>query len=101
MRSPAIAIAWQIWTRHRLGLSISVACLLIMVLLFPPVLLRFDDNVAFVATIIPAALVSAFIVNAVLFTDEVGSMTSGYPRRMLTLPVTTHTLAFWPLLIAV
>ena len=44
MRSPAIAIAWQIWTRHRLGLSISAACLLLMVVAFPPLLLRFDNN---------------------------------------------------------
>ena len=38
MRSPALAIAWQFWTRHRLGLSISAACLLLMVIAFPPIL---------------------------------------------------------------
>ena len=44
MRSPAVAIAWQIWTRHRLGLSISAVCLLLMVVAFPPLLLRFDND---------------------------------------------------------
>ena len=90
MRSPAVAIAWQIWTRHRLGLSISAVCLLLMVVVFPPVLLRFDDNAVLVATLIPAALIFAYIANLMLFTDEVGSLTSGYPRRMFTLPAATR-----------
>ena len=101
MRSPAVAIAWQIWTRHRLGLSISAVCLLLMVVAFPPILLRFDDNAVFVVTLIPAALIFAYVANLLLFTDEVGSLTSGYPRRMFTLPAATRTLAFWPMLIAV
>jgi hypothetical protein len=101
MRSPAIAIAWQIWSRQRFGLGLSLASLLLMVLVFPPVLLRFDHLAAFTITVILAALTSAFIVNAVIFTDEVGNMDSGYPRRMYVLPVTTGTLAFWPLLISV
>lgn len=101
MKSPALAMAWQIWTRHRLGLRISAACLLLMVIAFPPVLLRFDDDRVFVVALIPAALICAYIANALLFTDEVGSLTSGYPRRMFTLPAATRTLAFWPMLIAV
>ena len=55
----------------------------------------------FVVTLIPAALISAYVANALLFTDEVGSLTSGYPRRMFTLPAPTRTLVFWPMLIAV
>ena len=86
MRSPANAIAWQIWTRQRLGLSISTVCLLLMVVAFPPLLLRFSNLVLFVVTLIPAALISAYVANVLLFTDEVGSLTSGYPRRMFTLP---------------
>ena len=101
MRSPAIAIAWQIWTRQRLGLLISTVCLLLMILAFPPLLLRFDNVVLFVVTLIPAALISAYVANALLFTDEVGSLTSGYPRRMYTLPAATRTLALWPMLVAV
>jgi hypothetical protein len=101
MRSPAIAVAWQVWSRQRLGFSISLACLLLMVLVFPPVLLRFDHLAVFTITVGLAALTSAFIVNAVIFTDEVGNMDSGYPRRMYVLPVATGTLAFWPLLISV
>ncbi len=101
MRSPALIMAWQIWSRHRLGLRISAACLLLMVLIFPPILRNFDSNAVFVLTLIPAALIFAYVANLLLFTDEVGNLTTGYPRRMFTLPVSTRTLALWPMLIAV
>src|SRR5208337_737137 len=101
MSSPALIMAWQIWTRHRLGLRISAACLVLMVITFPPILRNFDSKAVFVLTMIPAALVSVYVANLLLFTDEVGSLTSGYPRRMFTLPVTTRTLMLWPMLIAV
>ena len=45
-------------------------------------------------------MIFAYVANLLLYTDEVGSMTSGYPRRMYTLPVTTATLVFWPMLFA-
>jgi hypothetical protein len=101
MNSPAQAILWQIWTRHRLGLSISAVCLVLMVVAMPPILLRFDDKATFVVTLIPAAVIFPYLANLVLFSDEVGSLTSGYPRRIYTLPAATHTLAFWPMLITV
>ena len=100
MNSPALVMAWQIWTRHRLGIRISAVCLLLMVIAFPPILRNFDSKAVFVLTMIPAALVSVYVANLLLFTDEVGSLTSGYPRRMFTLPVTTRTLVLWPMLIA-
>src|SRR5208337_3057750 len=100
MSSPALIMAWQIWTRHRLGLRISAACLLLMVITFPPILRNFDSDVVFVLALIPAALIFAYVANLLLFTDEVGNLNSGYPRRTFTLPVTTRTLVLWPMLIA-
>lgn len=100
MSSPALIMAWQIWTRHRLGLRISAASLLLMVIAFPPILRNFDSNVALVLTLIPAALVFIYVANLLLFTDEVGSLDAGYPRRTFTLPVATRTLVLWPMLIA-
>jgi len=100
MNSPALIMAWQIWSRHRLGIRISAVCLLLMVIAFPPILRTFDSRAVFVLSMIPAALVSVYVTNLLLFTDEVGSLTSGYPRRMFTLPVTTRTLVLWPMLLA-
>ena len=36
--------------------------------------------------------------NALLFVEEVGSLSSGYPRRMFSLPVPARTLVIWPML---
>jgi hypothetical protein len=52
-------------------------------------------------TLIPAALIFAYVANLLLFADELGNFTSGYPRRMFVLPVTSRTLVLWPMLIAV
>ncbi|MGC8643120.1 MAG: hypothetical protein ACP5XB_24945 [Isosphaeraceae bacterium] len=100
MRSPALAMLWQLWNRHRLGLSISGACLLVMIAAFPPLLRAFPEPYVLAGTWIPPVLIFAYVGNLLTFTDEVGSMTSGYPRRMYTLPVTTATLVFWPMFFA-
>lgn len=100
MKSPALAMARQLWTRHRLGLSISAASLLLMVVAFPPILRSFDSPLVLVLTLTPACLVATYVANLLLFTDEVGNMDAGYPRRMFVLPVSTRTLVLWPMLIA-
>jgi hypothetical protein len=101
MRYPALAIGWQIWTRHRRGLTISAACLMVMIAAFPPLLRAFPENYVLIASMIPPVVIFAYIANLLVFTDEIGSLTSGYPRRMFTLPVTTASLAFWPMFLAV
>jgi hypothetical protein len=99
MRSPATAIAWQLWNRHRLGLSISALCLLLMVPIYPPLLRAFPTLHVLVITLIAPVVIFAYVANLLIFTDEIGSLSSGYPRRMFTLPVATGTLVFWPMLI--
>lgn len=101
MNSPAFAVAWQIWTQHRLGLKISAVSLLLMVLLWPPILRAFDSRAVFVLASIPVVLVAAYLTNSLVFADEPGNLSSGYPRRMFTLPVRTGTLALWPMLFAI
>jgi hypothetical protein len=101
MNTVPLAFVWHIWTRHRLGISISGVCLLAMAVAFPPVLRSFDTTSVFVATMIPVALLFAYVANSLIFSEEVGSLTSGYPRRMLTLPVKNRSLTLWPTLIAV
>ena len=36
--------------------------------------------------------------NALLFVEDVGNLSSGYPRRMFSLPVPARTLVIWPML---
>jgi hypothetical protein len=101
MRSAATAIAWQLWNRHHLGLSISGLSLLLMIGVYPPLLRAFPAPHVVILTLIAPVIIFAYVVNLLIFTDEIGSLSSGYPKRMFTLPVITRTLVFWPMLIAV
>jgi hypothetical protein len=100
MRTPALAIASSIWYRHRQGLIVAAVMLLAMAIVCP-LLLRYSHAPAvMIACAAPNAIVLAYVLNALLFVEEAGSMSSSYPRHMLTLPVRTQTLAFWPILYA-
>ena len=94
MHSPAFAIAWQLWTRHRSGIVIALVTLAAMLAASPllPLVARM------IATSIVLALVIAYFMNILLFTDSVGNLQSTYPRRMFALPVPTRTLVGWPML---
>ena len=54
-------------------------------------------SAASAAPVLPLFGVFAFITNALLFTDEQGNISSGYPRRMFALPVRTAMLALCPM----
>ena len=94
MHSPALAIAWQLWTRHRSGIVIALATLVAMLASSPllPLVARM------IASSIVLVLVIAYFMNILLFADSVGSLESTYPRRMYALPVPSRTLAGWPML---
>jgi hypothetical protein len=94
MHSPAFAIAWQLWTRHRWGIVTALATFAAMLAAAP--LLPLVARV--VASSIVLALVIAYFMNILLFTDSIGSLESGYPRRMYALPVSSRTLVGWPML---
>jgi hypothetical protein len=100
MATPALAIAWSIWCRHRLGFVVAAVTLLAMAIICPLVLSYSHAPVVMIACAVPHAFVLAYVLNALLFVEEAGSMSSGYPRHMLTLPVRTLTLAFWPIVYA-
>ncbi len=100
MSSPPFAIVWQLWTRHRAGLEISAAILLLMVLVVPPALHAIDSPAFVMFSMIPSLVIATYVANLLTFSDEVGSFTSGYPRRMFVLPLPTRTLALWPMLVS-
>jgi hypothetical protein len=104
MNTPARAIVWQLWRRHHHVLLLSAAILVLMAITYPWLLHAFQDDAlsrtVFIVSLLPPILVFAFVANVLIYSDEVGSLTAGYPRRMFTLPVPTRTLVAWPLLIA-
>src|SRR3989475_10139280 len=105
MRSPALAIGWEVRRRHRWGL-IAVAGYLFVVatirFLIPepggPVLV---DSVRF-AAVVSVPLTTTFVyllaVFSLGFAGDLAARQSMYPARMFTLPVTNAPLAGWPML---
>ncbi len=98
MRTPAFAFAWQLWRRHHVGLSASLATLALMSLTYPALFAWNRSESVLLASVIPAIGVVGYLMNLFLFSDQVGDLSGRYPRRMLTLPVPTRTLVLWPML---
>jgi hypothetical protein len=100
MDTPVIAIAQSIWWRNRRSFIVSAATLAVTAALYP-LLFAFTrlDWVLAVSTL-PLVGVFAVVWNGLLFVEEHGNMSSHYPRFMLTLPVRTLTLVFWPLVLS-
>jgi hypothetical protein len=100
MRSPALAIVWSVWSRSRTGFIVSTATLAALAIVYP-LLAAVTPAVAIsVSSTVPLVVVFAFMLNALLVVEDHGSLSSRFPRHMLTLPVRTRTLAFWPILFA-
>lgn len=97
-RSPALAIGWQLWRRHRLVAVAWIATLLALAAAAPVLLAIVPLESAILGSILPVIGLFGFFMNALLFTDETGNLASGYPRRMFALPVATRTLVTWPML---
>lgn len=104
MKSPAIAILWQIWRAQRWGYLLCVIYLFTCVIVaqfLPGMLVR----AGFSAAEIPAAgwklatpSILALVYLAATFsaTGSADFQETGYTQFMLTLPVTTRTLVIWP-----
>ena len=98
MPSPAAAMAWEFRRRHRWGfLALAVYGVVLACMRG----IHFDSEDSFaLAVIVP--LSAAFIYLLAIFTfglsGDVAARQSIYPARMFTLPVTTASLAAWPML---
>ncbi len=98
MRTPALAMAWGIWTAHRWGFVACMATLMALAATYPLVFSQTREPAVVILSILPLLGVFAYVLNALLFSGEPGSLVAGYPRAMLVLPVRTRTLVFWPML---
>lgn len=101
MRFPGLAIAWQLWCRHRLGLCAVVAGWLVLAALCWSPLLRGAapaDVLSWASVPAIAALVYLLAVFSWSFNADLGSGASAFPRSLFLLPVPATRLAGWPLL---
>jgi hypothetical protein len=103
MASPGLTLIAQPWRRRRVGLPISLSALAILTLASGPVTRWAGEHwwAARLAAVAILSVASGYILNAILFLEREGDLGSGYPRRPFTLPVSSATLAFWPMLLDV
>jgi hypothetical protein len=103
MHSPALAIGWQLWRRHRWGACAALAGLLGLIALSNLQLVRPEWRSGTVMRPLGAlAILSIFVyalgVFSLAFEVQMAERQSGYPARSFVLPVRTRTLVAWPML---
>jgi hypothetical protein len=100
MHSPNVALAWQVWGRHRRGLAVVLLYLLTTAIVFnvlPAGTLEAQHgtlaSIQFVIGLIYVAAVFAYG-----FETQLEAPQSGFPARQFTLPVRTAVLVGAPML---
>jgi hypothetical protein len=99
LRSPALGLAWQLWERHRLGISLLGAYLLALITVanFVPAAYFSKISVFMCAMLFGFGLL--YLMGVFTYPDaDVAATVSGYPPYLLTLPVRTRDLVLWPML---
>jgi hypothetical protein len=97
MRSPAAAIAWEIWRRNRWGFWVVLGSLLCgLAVQFSD---RSEDEV--LQLIAGTAMVGCFVVTFAIFSYTENSAHISFPARTFALPVRTHLLVNCPILLGV
>jgi hypothetical protein len=97
MHTPATALAWEFWHRHRLGLSGVGA--LVAAFAAAAAVSPFSANLAGVNSLwFIMGLCYVIGVFAYGFDGKLETAESGFPARLLRLPVRTYMLVGWPML---
>jgi hypothetical protein len=100
MHSPALALAWQLWGRHRRGLAaVATYCVAVPIAfnLLPAGTVDSRYGAVFSMQFV-IALIYVAAVFAYGFECQLESRESGFPARLFTLPVRTGLLVSWPML---
>src|SRR6516164_2828722 len=108
MHSPAVALAWQTWGRHRwglVGLVVGVAALCLIPRAYGPSFLLGDLQETHTPVIVLLVIGLPFAIGYVAYVFsylELGARVqmSGFPRWMFTLPVPTWKMVAWPMVSA-
>ncbi len=100
MRSPAAAIAWQLFARYRLRLIGGLAYLILVVVCCQaipkdPALMIYRIDLASPLIALLIGLMVIFVFGGDI---DVAGKDSAFPARMFTLPVRTPMLVAWPML---
>jgi hypothetical protein len=101
MRTAALALGWQVWSRHRRGLTVLAAYGLVVTPLCHAVAASALNPILLVVLVIwppTAALVYLLAIFSFGLEARVEAAESGFPARLWTLPLSTWELVGWPML---
>jgi hypothetical protein len=101
MRSPAPALAWHLWRRHRIGLSALAALgVSLHFLVGVPIAAGVHPTDFWAWTLWPLVIALGYIVIVFSFARDadLALPASAFPARLFALPVPTRSLVVWPLL---
>ncbi len=97
MKTAALPIAYLIWCRHKTGFIASACGLAAIAIAYPVLFTLARGPAAVIASVIPLVAIVSYVLNSCVFSEEQGSVDSGYPRSLFVLPAPTGALAFWPM----
>ncbi|MGH9456629.1 MAG: hypothetical protein ACRD2J_03200 [Thermoanaerobaculia bacterium] len=102
MHTPAAAITWELFRRHRVGFGLLVVYALLLVTLQAIVPAMSEDeryNLLILGALLPLACFGFYFVGVFSFgmDGDLMARQSMYPRRMFVLPVSSGSLTFWPM----
>src|SRR5262245_51500158 len=98
MHSPAAALAWEFWGRHRIGLSLVT--LLVAGFAVAGAVSPLSQNSAAAHSVwLVLGLCYVIGVFAYGFEGRLETAESGFPARLFLLPVRTWLLVGWPMLL--
>jgi hypothetical protein len=99
--SPPLAFGWHIWTRHRRGLTLCAVYWLLLVIAAHSLPVQSLPS-KLVALLVLAPCIAAFgyliLVFSIGLDAHLEIRESGFPVRMMTLPLRTRSLIGWPML---
>jgi hypothetical protein len=102
MRTPALALGWEMWRQHRWAFVSPALYLLGLAAVAQALRPERIDEGAVVLALIPLAVAIPFVLAAFLFVSDLPfeNRRSCFPERLFTLPVTTAALVAYPMLYA-
>jgi hypothetical protein len=98
MRSPALALGWELWAKHRWGWSVIAAGALAAAVL---VRILSDDTAQIIGVVAMVAMIGVYLYVMSIFVyaeTSLSSKAAGFPARLFTLPMRTGWLVAWPMI---
>jgi hypothetical protein len=98
MRSPALAIGWELWARHRWGLSVIAVWAATSAVLARMLPKEIAENVVAAPSLVAACFGYVYLLWVFAYAENtLASTGAGFPPRLFGAPLRTSWLVAWPM----